>query len=141
MLMLEVLKSVHLLCLLLAGAASLGNGLILSRVIASGTQPNPLLSGVMESLGKVGFVAIVVLWLTGVPLAIMTGAFAAAGWIFAAKLVAATVILGLVPMMGVLRMQMASGRRSQNPKLMRNILAVVRVMTVLAIILAVLAFN
>jgi uncharacterized membrane protein len=141
MLMLEVLKSVHLLCLLLAGAASLGNGLILSRVIASGTKPEPLLSGVMESLGKVGFVAILVLWLTGAPLAIMTGAFVAAGWAFAAKLVAATVILGLVPVMGVLRIQMAAGRRPQNPKLLRNILAVVRVMTVLAIILAVLAFN
>jgi hypothetical protein len=55
--------------------------------------------------------------------------------------VAATVILGLVPVMGVLRIQMAAGRRPQNPKLLRNILVVVRVMTVLAIILAVLAFN
>lgn len=139
--MFEVLKSVHLLCLLLAGAASLGNGLILSRVLSSGARPDPLLTGVMESLGKVGFVGIVVLWLTGVPLAIMTGAFAVAGWAFWAKLVAATVILGLVPFMGILRVQMAAGRRPQNPKLMRGLLAVVRLMTVLAIILAVLAFN
>lgn len=139
--MIETLKSVHLLCLLLAGAASIGNGLILRRLIATRSAPEPLLAGVMDTLGKLGLAAIVILWLTGVPLGIMTGAFAAGGWAFSAKLAAATAILILIPAMTVLRLQMAAGQRAQNPRLIRGMLAVIRLSTVLAIILAVIAFN
>ena len=139
--MIEVLKSVHLLCLLLAGAASIGNGVLLRRVMASGAPADPLVAGAMGGLSKMGLGAILILWLTGVPLAIMTGAFAIGGWAFSAKLGAATILLGLVPAMTYLRGQMVAGRRPHDPKLIYRMLSVVRLLIVAAIVLAVVAFN
>jgi hypothetical protein len=132
------LKSLHLLCLLVGGAASLGGAVLMRRVMASGAAPPAIVASAMEALGKMGLAAIVVLWLTGVPLAIMTGAFAG-GWAFWAKLAAATVVLVTVPSIIMLRKRMAPGKPA--PAILPRLAALVRIATAAAIVLAVVAFN
>ncbi len=139
--MYETLKIIHLLCILLGGAASLGGAVLLKRVMASGAPAPAMVGDAMGVLSRMGVGAIVVLWLTGVPLAILTGAFAGAGGAFHAKLLAATVVLGVVPLMLYLRTQVAQGKRPADPVLMQRLGTVARGALVLAIVLAVLAFN
>lgn len=138
--MLIFLKSLHLLCLLLGGASSIGNAVLMKRVAASGAAPPAYVADAMATLGKIGLAAIIVLWLTGLPLAWMTGAFAA-GWPFWAKLVAATLILALVPGMMWLRIRASAGGPAVSPRTLRGMAAAVRLLTVAAIILAVIAFG
>jgi hypothetical protein len=139
--MFEILKIFHLLCLLLGGAASIGGAVLLKRVKAQGGPPPPMVADAMGVLGRIGIAAIVVLWLTGVPLAIMSGAFAASGPAFNGKLIAATVVLGAVPLMVYLRTQAAKGKRPSNPVLIQGLGSVGRIGIVIAIGLAVIAFN
>jgi len=139
--MLEVLKAIHLLCLLAGGAASLGNAVLLRRVMAAGAPPPPMVADAMKALANMGLGAILVLWATGIPLAVMVGAFATAGMLFSLKLVAATGVLVLVPLMTWLRLQAAAGKRPMNLALIRRMAAVVRWLTVLAVILAVVVFK
>jgi hypothetical protein len=139
--MLEILKTIHLLCLMLGGAASLGNAVLLKRVMAAGAPPPPMVAEAMKVLANMGLGAILVLWATGVPLAIMTGAFASGGIYFSLKLLAATAVLVIVPLMTWMRMQAAAGRRPLNLALLSRLALVVRWLVVLAIALAVIVFN
>ena len=138
--MLIVLKSLHLICLLLGGASSIGNAVLMKRVAASGTAPPTYVADAMATLGKIGLAAIVVLWLTGLPLAWMTGAFDA-GWAFWAKLAVATLVLALVPGMMWLRIRASAGGPPVSPATLRQMAVGVRIATVAAIVLAVIAFN
>lgn len=139
--MFELLKAVHLLCLLLGGAASVGNAVLFAQVRASGAPPPPVVAGAMQTLGNLGLVAIVVLWASGVPLAVMTGAFVTGGPLFGLKLLAATAVLILVPAMTLLRRQVAQGKRPPNPLLMGRLAMIVRWLVVAAVVLAAVVFN
>ncbi|MGC1487685.1 MAG: hypothetical protein WA784_07840 [Albidovulum sp.] len=139
--MFEVLKSVHLISLLLGGAASIGNAVLLKRVLAAGAQTPPMVVDAMGALAKMGLGAIVLLWLTGLPLAVMTEAFAAGGMLFGVKLLVATVALALILGITWLRAQVAAGHRPANPALIKRLLAGVLWMVILAIVLAVVVFN
>lgn len=139
--MFEALKAVHLLCLLLGGAASLGNAVLLKRVMASGGPPPPMVADAMQVLAKMGLGAILVLWATGIPLAVMTDAFATGGPLFSLKVLLAAIVLVLVPLMTWLRMQMAAGKRPPNPALIGQLALIVRWLVVAAIVLAVWVFK
>lgn len=139
--MFEILKAIHLLCLMLGGAASLGSAVLMRRVMAAGAPPPPMVADAMKVLGNMGFGAILVLWATGVPLAIMTGAFATGGGLFSVKLLVATAVLILVPLMIWLRTEAAAGRRPMNLVLMMRLAMAVRWLVVAAILLAVVIFK
>lgn len=139
--MLEALKTIHLLCLMLGGAASIGNAVLLKRVMAAGAPPPPMVADAMKVLGNMGLGAILVLWVTGVPLAVMTGAFADGGGFFQLKLLAATAVLVIVPYMTWMRTQAAAGRRPMDAALMARLSMAVRWLVVLAIALAVVVFK
>lgn len=139
--MFELLKIIHMFCLLAGGAAMLGNAVLMRRVMASGQPPAPLVAKSMETIGKMGLGAIIVFWLTGVPMALMLGSFTTGGWEFWAKLAAAAAVLGLVPYMSWLRAQASAGKRKPDPVLMGRLARLTRVLVGVAIILAVLAFG
>lgn len=139
--MFEALKAVHLLCLLLGGAASIGNAVLFKRVMASGGPPPPMVADAMGVLGRMGLGAIVVLWLTGIPLAVMTGAFVAGGPLFSLKMLVAALVLGVVSYMTWLRGQIVAGKRPPNMALISRMALVARWAVVLAVILAVIVFK
>jgi hypothetical protein len=139
--MFELLKIIHMFCLLGGGAAMLGNAVLMRLVMRSGQPPAPMVGRAMEILGKLGLGAIIFFWLTGVPMAVMLGSFADGGWAFWAKLVAAAAVLGLVPYMTWLNQRAKSGGPKPDPALMRRLAMLTRVLVGLAIILAVIAFD
>jgi len=137
----DILKTIHLLCLVLAGAASLGNAVLLRRVIAAGAPPPPLVADAMKVLGNMGVAAILTLWVTGVPLAIMTGAFAGGGALFQLKLLAALVLLGMISYMTWRRAQAAAGKPPLALAQIKVLAMSARWLLVLVIVLAVFSFH
>ncbi|MGB3146923.1 MAG: hypothetical protein WBA91_04100 [Paracoccaceae bacterium] len=139
--MFEILKSIHLISLLLAGAASVGNAVLLRRVIAAAAPPPPIVAQAMAALARMGLAAILLLWASGLPLALISGAFASGGALFSVKLLLATLVLGLILIMTWLRAEVAAGRRPPNPGLMRRLTLTVLAMVMTVIILAVVVFH
>lgn len=138
--MFEFLKILHLLSLFAGGAAALGGWVLMRRVAASGRPPDPVVREAMAALGNMGVGAIALLWLTGLPMAVLSGAFVSAGWAFTAKLLAAAAVLILSPAMLVLRRQAVAAGRAPDMALIGRLAALARVAVVAAVILAVIAF-
>ena len=63
--MFELMKIIHMLALLGGGAAMIGNGLLLKKVMNSDGPPPEMVSTTMRTLGMVGLASIVLLWITG----------------------------------------------------------------------------
>jgi len=139
--MFEILKSLHLLALLLGGGASIGGAILMSQVAASGQPPTPVVQKTVAGFGQAGLLAILLLWLTGIPLGLMTGAFATGGMLFSVKLVFATLVLILVLVMTRLRLRAASNGTPPPGPLMTTLASATRYSTILAIILAVIVFK
>jgi hypothetical protein len=139
--MFETLKSLHLLALLLGGGASVGGAILMRQVAASGQPPSVVVQKTVAGFGQAGLGAILLLWLTGIPLGLMTGAFATGGMIFSIKLVFATLVLILVVAMTRLRLRAAAAGTPPPALLMARLASAARVSIVLAIVLAVVAFE
>lgn len=135
------LKALHLLALLLGGGASVGGGILMAQVKASGQPPTPVVASTSAALGRVGLSAIVLLWLTGIPLMVMTDAMATGGVAFMVKLVLATLVLGLILWMTAIRANASKAHVPPPAKKLGQIAIVVRLSTIAAIILAVVAFG
>lgn len=139
--MIATLKIIHLLCLLVGGAASFGGAALSRRVQASGAPPAPLVADTMGALWRMGLAAILVLWLTGIPLAYLEYGSLALGWAFYAKLLGATLVLAAVPTMGVLRRRAVAAGRTPDAERLKALGLAAQLGTVAAIVFAVIAFN
>jgi hypothetical protein len=126
---------------MMAGAAALGNAVLLRRVIAAGAPPPPMVAEAMKVLGNMGLAAIVTLWMTGVPLAILTGAFAGGGALFQLKLLGAAALLGLISYMTLRRAQAAAGKPPLALAQVKVLAMSARWLLVLVVILAVFSFH
>lgn len=141
--MLATLKIVHLLCLLAGGAAGIGNTILLRHAALSGAPPPPVMAGAMAALGRIGMVAIGLLWISGLwmlwaGIGVPSGA---AGWAFWFKLLAATVVLGAVSGMAMLRARAEREGGKPDPAKLRPLMMASLGGVVLAVALAVLAFG
>lgn len=139
--MFVTLKIIHMFCLFAGGAASIGNMALIKRVAASGTAPTPMVREVMGVLGKMGFWAIVLLWITGLGMISITAGTLAVGWAFYAKLLAATVALGASSFLAWMRKQAAAGGTPPAIARVRTWVLTGLIAVSLAIVFAVIAFN
>ena len=140
--MMETLKIIHVLCLMGGGAASIGNGLLMRRLLAEGGPPPAMVAATMRTLGKIGLGAIVVLWMTGV--AMMTlryGGGAELGWAFYVKMAAATVVLGAIGVISVLATRAERTGGMPDPARIKPLALAAFVGSIVAVILAVIAFS
>lgn len=135
------LKIIHLFCLFVGGAGSVGNAVLLKRVGASGEPPAPWLREAMGVLGNMSFWAIVLLWVTGLGMISITAGTLAVGWAFYVKLLAATVVLGASGFLKWLRGRAATGGPAPDPGKVRLWSMVGMSGVTLAIVFAVIAFN
>ena len=90
------LKFFHYVSLFLAGGLGVANAMLYKNHQKAGTPPAPPVRKTMMTLARLGFVSIIVLWATGIPLTNLVYGSFALGWPFHLKLFGATVLLAAV---------------------------------------------
>ncbi|MFQ5624529.1 MAG: hypothetical protein ACE5FS_14180 [Paracoccaceae bacterium] len=133
--MILILKFLHLFSLLLGGAATGGNTVLGALVTRSGAPPPPMVEQAMGILTKAGFLAIVVLWLTGLPLAYMVYGSMDLGGVFSAKLLFATVVLAASLAMNVHALNARRNGRPPTARVMRGLGTIASLSVVIVIAL------
>ena len=88
-----VLKFFHYIALFLAGGLGVANSLLAKAHQKAGVPPAPPVQKTMMTLARIGLIAIVTLWVTGIGLShAIYGGFDL-GWAFHMKLFGATILL------------------------------------------------
>lgn len=90
------LKFFHYLALFLAGGLGVANGLLAKAHQAAGQPPAPPVQATMMTLARLGLVAIILLWVTGIGLGYQIYGGLSMGWAFHMKLLGATILLGAI---------------------------------------------
>ncbi len=98
--MLELLKIIHLAALMAGAATGIGNGLLMSRIMASNGPPPDMVRGFMKTMGKSGLIAMVALWLSGIGMAFVAHDGLMLGSMFYLKVAGASLALICVVMNG-----------------------------------------
>lgn len=137
--MFEAMKIIHMFAILGGGAATIGNGLLLRRVMASEGPPPEMVASTMRILGSIGLASIVLLWATGVVMNSLGGY--SMDLQYAVKLIGAAMVLGAVALMARNAAQAAKAGGAPNFKTLKILGSVSRVGLFLAIVFAVTAFN
>jgi hypothetical protein len=139
--MLILLKIIHMFGLFAGGAAGIGNGLLLKKVIDSKAPPPKMVAQTMGIIGKIGFGAIILLWLSGLGMLILTYKVTTLDWTFWVKLVGATLVLVPVSMMTAIAIKAEKSGIPPNLKRMKSLSGIARAGVGIAIIFGVIAFN
>lgn len=137
--MLVVLKIIHMFCLLGGGAAMIGNGILIRKIIVSGGPPVPMVAETMKRIGMIGLSAIVLFWITGVLMLII--GHIAIGWALAVKLIAAAVVLALVALVNVQAARAARAGVPPDLARIKTLSTYAAVAVAVAVVFAVIAFT
>jgi len=114
-----VLKFLHYLSLFLAGGLGVANAMLVKNHQKAEMPPSPPVQKTMMNLARLGLVAIIILWVTGVPLTYQIYGSFDLGWAFHLKLLGATILLGTITFLNFhLTLQARSGN-PPNPKVMK----------------------
>jgi len=106
------LKFIHYLALFLAGGLGVANGLLTKAHQAAGQLPAPPVQATMMKLARLGLIAVVLLWVTGIALTYFVYGDFAIGWAFHMKLAGATILLAAI---SFLNMHLTLRRRAGTP--------------------------
>ena len=135
----DILKIIHMFCLFGGGAAMMGNGVLMRRLMASDGPPPDVVTEAMKRLGMIGLGSIVLLWITGIWMVINQGG--TPGAVFYIKLIGAAVVLGGSVMLGRAAAKAEAAGQAPDPATMKPISTAVALGAAIATIFAVLAFN
>ena len=133
------LKIIHMLCIFGGGGAMIGNGVLLARIMASGEPPSDLVKGAMKTIGMIGLVSIVLLWVTGVWM-VASGNYEA-DLAYMLKMIAAGVVLVLVLAMNYFAAAAAKAGTPPNMARTKLLSRTAAACAFLAAALAVITFN
>lgn len=139
--MIILLKIIHMFSLYVGGAAGIGNGLLLSKTLKSGQPPSPVVAQVMGLIGKMGFVAILLLWISGIGMIVVNNSWSTLGWAFWVKLFGASLVLVAASSMTYLAVKAEKAGTGPNPHAIKKISKLAHVGLPLAVIFAVVAFG
>lgn len=137
------LKIIHLLALILGGTSSivtLGIQRFLAKSGVKGPPPKPI-ANIMRAMGLSGLSAIILLWITGLVMLVQNYSGADLGIWFSIKLIAATLIFGISAFMNFATARARNGGPAVSPPLMKTLGSAIRILLLLAIISAVIAFT
>ena len=127
------LKFVHYVSLFLAGGLGVANAMLFKNHQKAEMPPTPPVQKTMMTLARLGLVAIVLLWATGIPLTIKVYGTFDLGWPFHLKMFGATILLAAIAFLNIHLTQQAKSQRPPNLNVMRVIPTIAR--TSLALVL------
>jgi len=135
-----VCKFLHLISLFIAGGGGIGNAVIQSIYKKEGKIPEPHLAKSFRVLAFISLIAVVVMWVTGIILAILIYGGFNLGWSFHVKLLGATLILLTSLLINVHLKKCSQNQIPPNQKLMKYSASLARLGLILAIAGAIWTF-
>ncbi|ADE39917.1 hypothetical protein [Candidatus Puniceispirillum marinum] len=115
------LKFFHYLSLFLAGGLGVANALLAKAHQKAQMPPAPPVQQTMMTLARLGLVAIVILWVTGIILTNQIYGSFNLGWAFHLKLLGATILLLVIAFLNFHLAMSAKKGIPPNPKIMNAI--------------------
>ena len=134
MTILVVLKFFHYMSLFLAGGLGVANALLFKNHQRAEMPPAPPVQKTMMTLARLGLAAIVVLWVTGVPLTYKIYGSFDLGWPFHLKMFGATILLTAVAFLKLHQTKQAKAGNPPSPRVMRLVPPIARTSLVLVLI-------
>jgi|TARA_B110000495_G_C22864646_1_gene504165 formate/nitrite transporter FocA (FNT family) len=135
------LKFFHFLAILFAGGVIVGSGLI-QKVYAKANQiPDLHIAKILKLLGYIGLISLLVLWTTGIFLSNIIYNGFSINSAFTLKIIAAGLLLGLSIFINLYVYTSSKKQLPTNKKIMKAATMISRVLIIIILIGAVLAFN
>ena len=136
------LKFFHYLSLFLAGGLGVANALLVKTHQKAEMPPAPPVQHTMLTLARLGLVALVILWVTGIILTTKIYGSFNLGWAFHLKLLGASLLLLIICFLNIHLSQCAKKGVPPNPKLTKIVPMIARPSLALALIgVAILTTN
>ena len=129
-----LLKVVHYVSLFLAGGLGVANVMLFKNHQKAGMPPAPPVQKTMMTLARLGLIAIVILWLTGIPLTYKVYGSFDLGWPFHLKLLGATPLIGAVAFLNLHLTKQAKDGNPPNPKVMKIVSPIARASLVIVLV-------
>ena len=129
-----LLKVLHYVSLFLAGGLGVANVMLFKNHQKAGMPPAPPVQKTMMTLARLGLIAIVILWLTGIPLTYKVYGSFDLGWPFHLKLFGSTVLLAAVAFFNLNITKKAKAGIPPSPKVMKVVPPIARTSLVLVLI-------
>ena len=129
-----LLKVLHYLSLFLAGGLGVANVMLFKNHQKAGMPPAPPVQKTMMTLARLGLIAIVILWLTGLPLTYKVYGSFDLGWPFHLKLLGATSLLGAVAFLNLHLTKQSRDGNPPNPKVMKIVPSIARASLVVVLV-------
>ena len=114
-----VLKVLHYVSLFLAGGLGVANVMLSKNHQKTGMPIALPVQQTMMTLARLGLIAIVILWLTGIPLTYKVYGSFDLGWPFQLKLLGATSLIIAVAFLNLHLTKQSKGGNPPNPKVMK----------------------
>ena len=129
-----LLKVLHYVSLFLAGGLGVANVMLFKNHQIAGMPPAPPVQKTMMTLARLGLIAIVILWITGIPLTYKVYGSFDLGWPFHLKLLGATSLLGAVAFLNLHLTKQSRDGNPPNPKVIKMIPPMARVSLVVVLV-------
>mgnify|MGYP003968833833 CR=1 FL=1 len=129
-----LLKVLHYVSLFLAGGLGVANVMLFKNHQIAGMPPAPPVQKTMMTLARLGLIAIVILWITGIPLTYKVYGSFDLGWPFHLKLLGATSLLGAVAFLNLHLTKQSRDGNPPNPKVMKIVPSIARASLVVVLV-------
>ena len=129
-----LLKVLHYLSLFLAGGLGVANVMLFKNHQKAVMPPAPPVQKTMMTLARLGLIAIVILWLTGIPLTYKVYGSFDLGWPFHLKLLGATSLLSAVAFLNLHLTKQSRDGNPPNPKVMKIVPPIARASLVVVLV-------
>ena len=129
-----LLKVLHYVSLFLAGGLGVANVMLFKNHQIAGMPPAPPVQKTMMTLARLGLIAIVILWITGIPLTYKVYGSFDLGWPFHLKLLGATSLIGAVAFLNLHLTKQSRDGNPPNPKVMKIVPSIARASLVVVLV-------
>ena len=129
-----LLKVLHYVSLFLAGGLGVANVMLFKNHQKAGMPPAPPVQKTMMTLARLGLIAIVILWLTGIPLTYKVYGSFDLGWVLHLKLLGATSLIGAVAFLNLHLTKQARDGNPPNAKVMKIVPPIARASLVIVLV-------
>ena len=137
-----IYKFFHYVALFLAGGLGVANALLAKNHQKAGMPPALPVQATMITLARIGLLAIIILWATGIALTYQIYGSFALGWAFHLKLLGASLLLFIICFLNIHLSKCAKKGVPPNPKLTKIVPIIARPSLALALIgVAILTTN
>ena len=129
-----VLKVLHYVSLFLAGGLGVANVVLYKNHQKAEMPPAPPVQKTTMTLARLGLIAIVILWLTGIPLTYKIYGSFDLGWPFHRKLIGATVLISAVAFLNLHLTKQSRDGNPPNTKVMKIIPPIARASLIIVLL-------